>query len=106
MIDCKHWTDCGIKRGGCCALNLHGGRPSHGVCGGCDHKAELVTVSRGLGDTVAKVADATGLTKAVKTYERLSGKPCGCAGRQALLNKLVPYKHVAKETNATDPDAG
>lgn len=37
--------------------------------------------SRGLGDSIAKVTTALGI------------KPCGgCKERQALLNKLVPYK--------------
>lgn len=37
--------------------------------------------SRGLGDTIAKITTALGIT------------PCGgCKGRQELLNKLVPYK--------------
>jgi hypothetical protein len=37
-------------------------------------------VSRGLGDTVARVLDAVGVAK------------CGgCAKRQKLLNQLVPY---------------
>lgn len=39
------------------------------------------TPSRGLGDTIAKLAEKLGI------------KPCGgCKKRQALLNRLVPYK--------------
>lgn len=34
-MKCDHWTECGIKHGGCCALGLFGGRPSLGVCRGC-----------------------------------------------------------------------
>lgn len=38
-------------------------------------------VSRGLGDTIAKMTKAVGI------------KPCGgCKKRQAILNKAVPYK--------------
>lgn len=47
--------------------------------------------SRGLGDTVAKVARVSGIERAVKWLERATGKPCGCAERRALLNRLVPY---------------
>jgi hypothetical protein len=37
--------------------------------------------SRGLGDTIAKATKAVGI------------KPCGgCKKRQAILNKIVPYK--------------
>jgi hypothetical protein len=39
--------------------------------------------SRGLGDTIAKAAKAIGIKQ----------KPgCGCEKRQALLNKVVPYR--------------
>jgi hypothetical protein len=38
--------------------------------------------SRGLGDTVAKVAKAVGIKQT---------PGCGCEKRQAMLNKLVPY---------------
>jgi len=31
-IPCPHWSDCGLRHGGCCALGLFGGRPSYGVC--------------------------------------------------------------------------
>lgn len=47
--------------------------------------------SRGLGDTVAKITHATGLDKLAELYTSLTGKPCGCAGRQDALNKLFPY---------------
>lgn len=39
--------------------------------------------SRGLGDTVAKVANKLGIKKT---------PGCGCEKRQEMLNKLVPYK--------------
>jgi hypothetical protein len=47
--------------------------------------------SRGLGDTVRKIADATGISAAAKLYERVTGKDCGCKQRQESLNRLVPY---------------
>jgi hypothetical protein len=48
-------------------------------------------VSRGLGDTVAKITHATGLDKLATLYTQVTGKPCGCASRQEALNKLGPY---------------
>jgi hypothetical protein len=38
--------------------------------------------SKGLGDTVAKVANKLGFKKT---------EGCGCQKRQEILNKLVPY---------------
>ena len=49
--------------------------------------------SRGAGDTVAAVLDATGIGPLAKrVIEATTGKPCGCSGRQEALNKLMPYK--------------
>lgn len=31
-IDCKYWSNCNVTGGGCCSLNLFGGKPSTGVC--------------------------------------------------------------------------
>ena len=44
--------------------------------------------SKGLGDTVAKVTEATGIKKAVKF---LAGEDCWCDERQESLNKLFKY---------------
>lgn len=52
--------------------------------------------SRGLGDTVAKFTHATGIDKAAKLYAKVTGKPCGCAGRQAVLNRKVPYSQAPR----------
>ena len=41
--------------------------------------------SKGLGDTIKKLIESTGIRK--------SQKPCdGCKARQEKLNKLFPYK--------------
>ncbi len=53
----------------------------------------LTVKSRGLGDTIAKIAERTGLAKVAKVFERVTGKGCGCGKRQEALNKLVPYEH-------------
>jgi hypothetical protein len=47
--------------------------------------------ARGLGDTLAKVADATGLSALTGVWEKVSGRDCGCEQRRANLNELVPY---------------
>lgn len=38
MIECDHWSECGVSGGGCCAAGHYGGRPSIGVCGQCPHR--------------------------------------------------------------------
>ena len=49
--------------------------------------------SKGLGDTVAKITQATGLDKVAHAAAKLAGKEdCGCGKRQETLNKMFPYK--------------
>lgn len=55
------------------------------------HHTEAPEVSRGLGDTVAKIATAIGADKLAAQYTAATGKDCGCKGRQDALNRLVPY---------------
>lgn len=50
--------------------------------------------SKGLGDTIAKVTEATGIDKVVKA---VAGDDCGCKERQAALNKLFPYAQPMNE---------
>lgn len=44
--------------------------------------------SRGLGDTVEKIAKATGVSKVVEKVV----KDCGCDKRRDALNRMFPYK--------------
>ena len=44
--------------------------------------------SSGLGDTIEKITEATGIKKAVKA---IVGEDCGCDERREKLNKLFPY---------------
>ena len=48
--------------------------------------------SRGLGDTVEKITKATGIKTVVDKVSEGLNIPCGCAARQAQLNKMFPYK--------------
>jgi hypothetical protein len=48
--------------------------------------------SRGLGDTLAKFAHATGIAQAVEAVSKMTGVPCGCKGRQERLNNAFPFK--------------
>jgi len=49
---------------------------------------KLENESKGLGDTIAKITNATGVAKIVKAIN----PNCGCNKRQEWLNKTVPYK--------------
>lgn len=48
--------------------------------------------SKGLGDTIEKFTEATGIKKVVKAV--FGDDICGCDERKDKLNKLVPYKVV------------
>jgi hypothetical protein len=52
-------------------------------------KAKYEKQSKGFGDTVEKITEATGIKKAVKF---LAGEDCGCDERKDKLNYLFPYQ--------------
>ena len=53
-------------------------------------KAEILAAqSEGLGDTVEKVLEVTGVAKLAKW---VMGEDCGCDERKAKLNSLFPYR--------------
>ena len=66
-------------------------------------KAKYENQSKGLGDTVEKITEATGIKKAVKF---LAGEDCGCDERKDKLNYLFPYQKpncfTEKEYNYLD----
>ena len=45
--------------------------------------------SEGLGDTIEKITEATGIKKMVKW---LAGEDCGCEERKEALNKVWRYR--------------
>ena len=53
--------------------------------------------SRGLGDSIEKLTEATGIKKVVKTIA--GNKDCGCDKRKEHLNKLFPYGRQNKKNN-------
>ncbi len=59
-----------------------------------DEATELVNdikedVAKGLGDTLEKVFEKTGIKKLVKF---IAGEDCGCNERKDKLNKMFPYR--------------
>lgn len=82
-MKCAHMVD-----GRCTsalALPLYGDRPSAGICRRCEH---YDGPDRGLGDTVHRVARATGVARVVK---RVTSGKCGCQKRRESLNDAVPF---------------
>ena len=58
--------------------------------------------SKGLGDTIEKITEATGIKKVVEAISEATGIECGCEARKEKLNKLFPYK---KPECLTDEDS-
>ena len=48
--------------------------------------------SKGLGDSIEKIAKVTGIKKAVDNYSDKTGKDCGCGSRKDTLNRMFPYQ--------------
>ena len=53
--------------------------------------------SRGLGDTVEKITEATGIQWLIVKITSILGLPCGCDYRRDLLNKWFPYGKKRKK---------
>ncbi len=49
--------------------------------------------SKGLGDTIAKITQATGIKTVVDKISAVTGKDCGCQQRQEWLNQMFPYRN-------------
>ena len=50
--------------------------------------------SKGLGDTISKITEATGIDKVAK---KILGDDCGCEERKQKLNKMFPYSRQMTE---------
>ncbi len=49
------------------------------------------TKSRGLGDSIEKFTQATGIKKVVDTVASATNTDCGCKNRRDSLNRMFPY---------------
>jgi NAD(P)H-nitrite reductase large subunit len=49
---------------------------------------------KGLGDTIERITEATGIKTVVEAISEATGVDCGCGERKELLNKLFPYKQT------------
>lgn len=50
--------------------------------------------SEGLGDTIEKIAEVTGVKKIAEAFEKVTGQDCGCEKRKKYLNDKFRYKKV------------
>lgn len=80
---------CAYKMGTGCSLGQFGGMPTDDDCATCSMYAGP---DRGLGDKVHRAAVRVGADKIAGTFERLTGRDCGCGRRRAKLNRLSPNK--------------
>ena len=46
--------------------------------------------SKGLGDTVEKMAKAVGADRVAQAFGKTTGKDCGCDKRRDTLNRIFP----------------
>jgi len=49
--------------------------------------------SKGLGDSIEKITNATGIKKVIDTVGKITKKPCNCGKRKNTLNRLFPYNN-------------
>lgn len=55
-------------------------------------KARAKAPSKGLGDTIEKITEATGIKAAVEVFTKATGIDCKCEERKKILNNLIPYR--------------
>ena len=60
-----------------------------------DKRTKKYKQSKGLGDTIEKITEATGIKKIVESLF----DDCGCNKRKEILNKIFPYKVNCLEEN-------
>jgi len=68
-------------------------------------KARTKAPSKGLGDTIEKITEATGIKKVVETFSKATGLDCGCEERKAKLNNLIPYRRKVNCLTESDYEA-
>jgi len=68
-------------------------------------KAKTKASSKGLGDTIEKITEATGIKKVVETFSKVTGVDCKCEERKAKLNNLIPYRRKVNCLTESDYEA-
>jgi len=65
-------------------------------------KARTKAPSKGLGDTIEKITEATGIKAAVEVFTKATGIDCKCEERKKILNNLIPYRRKVNCLNESD----
>ncbi len=58
--------------------------------------------SKGLGDSIEKLTEVTGIKKAFEMFSEATGIDCGCNERKEKLNNLFPYNRNINCLNESD----
>lgn len=58
--------------------------------------------SKGLGDSIEKLTEVTGIKKVVEMFSEATGIDCGCDERKEKLNNLFPYNRNINCLNESD----
>lgn len=58
--------------------------------------------SKGLGDTIEKITEATGIKAVVEVFAKATGIDCKCEERKTKLNNLIPYRKKVNCLNESD----
>lgn len=58
--------------------------------------------SKGLGDTIEKITEATGIKAVVEKFSEITGIDCGCEERKEKLNNLISYRKKVNCLNESD----
>ena len=58
--------------------------------------------SAGLGDSIEKLTEVTGIKKAVEMFTKATGVDCKCDERKEKLNNLFPYNRNINCLNESD----
>jgi hypothetical protein len=58
--------------------------------------------AEGLGDTIEKITEATGIKAAVEMFTKATGVDCKCEERKAKLNELFSYSRKVNCLTETD----
>ena len=58
--------------------------------------------SAGLGDSIEKLTEVTGIKKVVEMFSEATGIDCGCNERKEKLNNLFPYNRNINCLNESD----